>query len=296
MHLSSPVGYLRKACSPRNRGEIGPFSNGYRIVYGSLKKLRNIRFCDTQQVKCVPLLPVHNQFACLEVENENPSPPSLHAESPVKVTPKSTPYAPLHLCQWEKHLPKQYVVAAAPGPKSLIIKVEIQTTDTAEVKSGPALIDCRATGQFMDCNYVEQNRLTTRRLQHAIPVFNVDRSPNEAGSITEIIDVILRYKGHMEHTSFAVTSLGKQVRKEHWECQRVEWLIWVCHSGPHPLLSEEESEVDSTPDSNTVSDSTSVRGLLVLPFISSFYFPSSYFPVSFPFPLVPTLLFPYHSQ
>ena len=30
--------------------------------------------------------------------------------------------------------------------------------------------------------------------------------------------------------------------------------------------------------------------------ISSFYFPSSYFPVSFPFPLVPTLLFPYHSQ
>ena len=39
-----------------------------------------------------------------------------------------------------------------------------------------------------------------------------------------------------------------------------------------------------------------VRGLLVLPFISSFYFPSSYFPVSFPFPLVPTLLFPFHSQ
>ena len=28
-----------------------------------------------QQVKRVPLLPVHNQFACLEVENENPLPP-----------------------------------------------------------------------------------------------------------------------------------------------------------------------------------------------------------------------------
>ena len=85
---------------------MGAFSNGYRIVYGSLKKLRNVRFCDTQQVKCVPLLPVHNQFACLEVENENPPPPSLHAESPVKVTPKSTPYTPLCLRQWEKHLPK----------------------------------------------------------------------------------------------------------------------------------------------------------------------------------------------
>ena len=38
----------------------------------------------------------------------------------------------------------------------------------------------------------------------------MDGSPNEAGSITEIIDAILCYEGHMEHTSFAVTSLGKQ--------------------------------------------------------------------------------------
>ena len=55
-------------------------------------------------------------------------------------------------------------MAATPGPKSLVIKVEIQTTDTAEVKSGPALVDCRATGQFMDRNYVERNRLTTWKL------------------------------------------------------------------------------------------------------------------------------------
>lgn len=28
IHLSSPVGYRLKACSPRNLGEIGPFSKG----------------------------------------------------------------------------------------------------------------------------------------------------------------------------------------------------------------------------------------------------------------------------
>ena len=166
-----------------------------------------------QQVKCVPFLSVHNQFACLEVANENPPPPSLHAESPVKVTLKSkttlTP-RPLCLCQWERWLPKQYVVASAPGPKSLVIKVEIQTTDTAEVKSGPTLIDCGATSQFMDHDYVEWNRLTTWKLRCAIPVYNMDGSPNEAGSITEIVDAILHYKGHMERTSFAVISLGKQ--------------------------------------------------------------------------------------
>ena len=38
MHLSSPVGYRRSACSPRKRGLRGPFSKGYMIVYGGRKK------------------------------------------------------------------------------------------------------------------------------------------------------------------------------------------------------------------------------------------------------------------
>jgi hypothetical protein len=37
MHRSSPVGYRLSACSPRKRGEMGPFSNGYMMVYGGLK-------------------------------------------------------------------------------------------------------------------------------------------------------------------------------------------------------------------------------------------------------------------
>ena len=34
IHLSSPLGYLLRACSPLNRGDRGPFSNGYMMVYG----------------------------------------------------------------------------------------------------------------------------------------------------------------------------------------------------------------------------------------------------------------------
>ena len=48
-----------------------------------------------------------------------------------------------------------------------------------------------------------------------------------------------------------------EAQKEHLECQRVEQPIWMCHSGPHPLLSEKESEADSTPDSNMILNSTS---------------------------------------
>ena len=96
------------------------------------------------------------------------------------------------------------------GLKLLVVKVEIKTTDTGEVRSGHALIDCGATGKFMDQSYVEKHQLTAWKLQCTIPVFNVDGSLNEAGSITEVVDAILRLDGHSERTAFAVTSLGRQ--------------------------------------------------------------------------------------
>jgi hypothetical protein len=172
----------------------------------------------------VALLRVHNRFACLEVENEEPLLPSLRNDPPVKVATKSNPiFRSLRLQPWERRLPKHYVVAAAPCPKSLVIKVEVQTTDMAEVKSSPALMDCGATGQFMDCAYVERNRLTTQKLHHPISMFNVDGSPNEAGSITEIVNAVLHYNGHMKQTSFAVTSLGKQEHNPeiNWQTHKV---------------------------------------------------------------------------
>ena len=110
-----------------------------------------------QQVRCVPLLPVHNWFACLEVENEKPPLPSLPASLLCKATQNLIPTIRPQLRLWERCLPKHYVVATTPGPKSLTIKVEIQTTDTVKIESGPALVDCGATGQFMDQDYVECN-------------------------------------------------------------------------------------------------------------------------------------------
>ena len=138
---------------------------------------------------------------------------------------------------------------------------------------------------------MECNRLSTWKLQCAIPVFNVDGTRNEAGLITEIVDTILWYKGHMEHTSFAVTNLGKQdiilgftwlqehnseidwqtqkivmsqcpdkchtcrmdVQKQRQEQWKVDGLIQVCCSGPHLLLLEEDSEGLEGSDSEVVS-------------------------------------------
>jgi len=52
--------------------------------------------------------------------------------------------------------------------------------------------------------------INTQSIFHPIPVYNVDGSPNEAGQISEVVDVVLCYKTHSERTLLAVSSLGKQ--------------------------------------------------------------------------------------
>ena len=71
-------------------------------------------------------------------------------------------------------------------------------------------MDGRATGEFIDCHNAKSNRLHTRKLSKSIPVYNVDGTLNESGSITEVVDLILRYWNHSERTLFTVTGLGKQ--------------------------------------------------------------------------------------
>ena len=43
-----------------------------------------------------------------------------------------------------------------------------------------------------------------------VSVFNVDGSPNQAGQISEVVDVVLHYQMHLERMLLAISSLGKQ--------------------------------------------------------------------------------------
>jgi len=88
--------------------------------------------------------------------------------------------------------------------------VEIGTTNTSELHSVKALLDSGATGSFIDRDFVRSKGINTRTLSRNIPVFNVDSSPNEAGQISEIVNVLLRYKTHSERMLLAVSGLGKQ--------------------------------------------------------------------------------------
>ena len=108
----------------------------------------------------------------------------------------------------------------------------------------------------------------------------MDRSLNEAGSIKEVVDLVLQFKDHLEHVPSAVTSLSKQdlilgfpwlcehnpevdwktgnvkmshcpqhchtcfleEKKQRKENKKKEEKIQVCRSGPMPELMEELEE------------------------------------------------------
>jgi len=154
----------------------------------------------------------------------------------------------------------------------------------SELYSIKALLDCRATGSFIDRDFVHSKRINTRTLSWNISVFNVNGSSNEAEQITEVIDIVLRYKTHCKRMLLAVSRLRKQSLilgydwlKDHnpkidWEKREVEITrcllrcegrhalqkeqtrqkrmelraLQSCHDGPAPLL-QEESESEEEP-------------------------------------------------
>jgi len=155
--------------------------------------------------------------------------------------------------------------------------VEIGTTDTSELHSIKALLNSRVTGSFIDRDFVHSKGINTRTLSHNIPVFNIDSSPNEAGQIPEVVNILLHYKTHSERMLLAVSRLRKQSLilgynwlkdynpKVDWEKGEVKMTccplrceggrtLWKeqthqkrtelqalrsCHGGPAPLFQEE---------------------------------------------------------
>ena len=79
-----------------------------------------------------------------------------------------------------------------------------------EETSTEAMVDTGATGDFIDQDFVARAKLPTCKLSQPILVYNVDGTLNEAGSIREVVDMIMTYDRHSERILLAVTRLGKQ--------------------------------------------------------------------------------------
>ena len=127
-----------------------------------------------------------------DMQNPKEPPPPTPLLTPIH-SPAPTPEIPrIRKLKWQKTLPKTLTIASAEGiSTSLKLKVEIETTDTAKKKSVTALLDSGSMGECINRDYMKSCQFNLVKLAQPIPVYNVDRTPNEAGSITEVVSLIL---------------------------------------------------------------------------------------------------------
>src|SRR6202453_3512470 len=57
---------------------------------------------------------------------------------------------------------------------SVLINIGLKTLDTHNSINIDSLLDCGASGLFIDKQFVELNDITTRKLPRPIPIYNVD--------------------------------------------------------------------------------------------------------------------------
>ena len=92
---------------------------------------------------------------------------------------------------------------------TLSIEISGESLDQKTIKT-KALLDTGAGGKFIDQNFVRNQKIKTKNLEHPIKVFNVDGTPNEQGTIMKYTRLDLTINGCTRPHNLFVTGLGKQ--------------------------------------------------------------------------------------
>jgi hypothetical protein len=90
------------------------------------------------------------------------------------------------------------------------INVELIRQDDKMGSGAEGMLDSGATDEFIDEDEVKERKLPRIQLDRAIPVYNVDGTPNIRGSIMERCELTMRYQDHYETIRFYITKLGKK--------------------------------------------------------------------------------------
>ena len=154
----------------------------------------------------VPWLLV-NRFTVLKVEA------NIDNSEPIDAPPPSIPKHNLFLWRpkWKKKLPIWLSASALDIYRtSLQLAMELSTIDMSKLYSIKALLDRRAIESFIDQDFVCSKGLNTWTISCPIPVFNVNSSPNKAGKISKVVDILLRYGLYLERILLAILGLRKQ--------------------------------------------------------------------------------------
>jgi len=142
-------------------------------------------------VSRAPLLLSSNRFSVFEIiepkideDTQKPDTPTLPPTEPRK------PRRP----KWKKQIKRKLVIHSLElDAKCIMLPIHLKTTDTMEETSMEAMVNTGATRDFIDQDFIARVKLPTRKLSQLIPVYNVDRTLNEARSIHEVVDMIMTY-------------------------------------------------------------------------------------------------------
>ena len=103
-----------------------------------------------QLAKSTPQSLLVNRFTVLDIEEVNTDirepidAPPLSSSTPNRTAQPRKP-------KWEKRLPKRLSISTLDACRtSIILPIEVSTTDTSEVHSVKVLLDSGATGNFID--------------------------------------------------------------------------------------------------------------------------------------------------
>ena len=76
-------------------------------------------------------------------------------------------------------------------------------------KTEKALVDSEATENFIDPKVIEWLQFPIQKLKQSRIIYNIDGTPNKAGSITHKCPIKLQFKDKMKTVDFFVTNLGQ---------------------------------------------------------------------------------------
>src|SRR6202453_4990874 len=91
---------------------------------------------------------------------------------------------------------------------SVLVNIGLKTFNTHNSINIDSLLDCGASGLFIDKQFIELNDITTRKLPRPISIYNVDGTLNEGGTIKEAVDLIVSHGNHKKRATSWVCGLG----------------------------------------------------------------------------------------
>jgi hypothetical protein len=92
--------------------------------------------------------------------------------------------------------------------RSMRIPVSIRTSYFMADKQ--ALVDSRATDNFMHPNFAKRMGLGMQELPNPKKIFNIDNTTNKAGMITHYLDLDVVTKGIHKEMRFLITDIGRE--------------------------------------------------------------------------------------